>query len=375
MAKRECSVCEHSERHLIEEALIDGESLRGVASRFVGVSRSGLTRHRAHTGAGEARGEPIEDLQEEEIAEAPQKEEEGELDLRLVEIRVEFARLQALQVLEGPGLLAALARLAQERGSLQAEYAKMQRRANEEIPSVIVSLADKLADVLAEGEDPSGIREEIRRLTEEQVALFREISLLPMGDRLEAIAGKEAELKARQETLQEGPGRYLLGEASRLRGEQADLEAKSRELRAAVSQGLAGPHRFATIEAIFELGDRLALKEAMLSSLEEPMGRISSLLSVIEPWGRRELALGLAKNRGGRLEPGDLTRADDLRDLFCFDFESRRWAPNPPSPALELFREMEVLGLGEVDVPEPRGINDSRKIYFILGMAAEKYSS
>lgn len=58
---RACSICQHSERSQIEEAIANNESLRDIAPRF-GVSKSALDRHREHS-------VPIEPGQPEEALE------------------------------------------------------------------------------------------------------------------------------------------------------------------------------------------------------------------------------------------------------------------------------------------------------------------
>jgi hypothetical protein len=43
-----CSVCGHEQRSAIDAALVDGASLRDIAGRFPGLSKSALSRHRQH---------------------------------------------------------------------------------------------------------------------------------------------------------------------------------------------------------------------------------------------------------------------------------------------------------------------------------------
>jgi len=43
-----CSICGHSDRSAIDAALIAGASLRDIAGRFPGLSKSAISRHRQH---------------------------------------------------------------------------------------------------------------------------------------------------------------------------------------------------------------------------------------------------------------------------------------------------------------------------------------
>jgi transposase-like protein len=43
---RRCTVCDHPEKHSIDEALVSGESYRSVAKRF-GLSESAVYRHKS----------------------------------------------------------------------------------------------------------------------------------------------------------------------------------------------------------------------------------------------------------------------------------------------------------------------------------------
>jgi hypothetical protein len=43
-----CSICTHPHRPAIDAALVDGTSLRDIAGRFPGISKSAVSRHRQH---------------------------------------------------------------------------------------------------------------------------------------------------------------------------------------------------------------------------------------------------------------------------------------------------------------------------------------
>lgn len=52
---RVCTVCAHPERPAIDEAVVSGESLRGIALRIGGVDRDAIRRHKAHLSPALAR--------------------------------------------------------------------------------------------------------------------------------------------------------------------------------------------------------------------------------------------------------------------------------------------------------------------------------
>jgi transposase len=61
---RRCTVCDHPERHGINEALVSGESYRSVAKRF-GLSGSAVYRHKTeHLPAHLLKAKEVEELVE-----------------------------------------------------------------------------------------------------------------------------------------------------------------------------------------------------------------------------------------------------------------------------------------------------------------------
>ncbi len=52
---RVCTVCTHPEREAIDQAVVLGEPIRGIARRFDGAERDALRRHQAHISPALAR--------------------------------------------------------------------------------------------------------------------------------------------------------------------------------------------------------------------------------------------------------------------------------------------------------------------------------
>ncbi len=104
---RRCTVCDHPERHSIEEALVTGAPYRSVAKRF-GLSESAVYRHKAeHLPAHLLKAKEVE-----EVAQA------GDL---LEQVRnLQAHALDILERAEKTGdLRTALAAISQARGNLE----------------------------------------------------------------------------------------------------------------------------------------------------------------------------------------------------------------------------------------------------------------
>jgi hypothetical protein len=104
---RRCTVCDHLERHGIDEALVSGDPYRSVAKRF-GLSESAVYRHKSeHL--------PAHLLKAKEVEEAAQADE-------LLE-QVRNLQAHALDILEraekAGDLRTALAAISQARGNLE----------------------------------------------------------------------------------------------------------------------------------------------------------------------------------------------------------------------------------------------------------------
>lgn len=381
---RSCTICESETREAIEEALSAGEPLRDIAEKY-GASKSSLGRHRGHTlSPGAVVVEEEEDLED-------VTEQEPDLDpwcsKAWAEIKAELSLLTAERNARAPEIKAALQRLAQEQDRIQAEQERLRLRAAE-IPSEIKRQEAALVESLAGGGDPSEIREELHRLAGEQVALSREITLLPLGGRLKGISERERELIVRGRALEEAPGRYLLLEAAKLRGELADLERRGQDLEAEITEGLSCPkwredrsrtasqwgrtkdcpHRHPDIGTLEELAKNLREKRLEIEALAEPTSRLRDLEVKVLEWGRREWISFLAKNRGGKL---DLYEVKEAAALLGLDYRAIRYQYNPPDPALELLRDLEAQGLGRVEVVKSVGY-EPRRYFFCMEAEGDK---
>jgi transposase-like protein len=104
---RRCTVCDHPERHGINEALVSGESYRSVAKRF-GLSESAVYRHKTeHLPA--------------HLLKAREVEEVAQADDLLEQVRnLQAHALDILERAEKTGdLRTALAAISQARGNLE----------------------------------------------------------------------------------------------------------------------------------------------------------------------------------------------------------------------------------------------------------------
>jgi hypothetical protein len=104
---RRCTVCDHPERHSIDETLVTGAPYRSVAKRF-GLSESSVYRHKSeHLPA--------------HLLKAREVEEVAQADDLLVQVR--YLQTHALDILEhaekAGDLRTALAAISQARGNLE----------------------------------------------------------------------------------------------------------------------------------------------------------------------------------------------------------------------------------------------------------------
>src|SRR5829696_7179067 len=104
---RRCTVCDHPERHSIDEALVSGASYRSVAKRF-GLSESAVYRHKTeHLPA--------------HLVKAKEAEEVAHADDLLEQVRnLQTRAMGILELAEKAGdLRTALAAISQARGNLE----------------------------------------------------------------------------------------------------------------------------------------------------------------------------------------------------------------------------------------------------------------
>jgi len=104
---RRCTVCDHPERHCIDETLVSGAPYRGIAKQF-GISESAVYRHKTeHLPAN--------------LLKAKEAEEVAQADDLLDQVR--HLQAHALDILDraknGGDLRTALAAISQARGNLE----------------------------------------------------------------------------------------------------------------------------------------------------------------------------------------------------------------------------------------------------------------